>query len=176
MATNKNNFIDTLGRNATPLLLLAGGAIAYFKIIRPLINKISDPFGKGEQHKDDIKQIEQLKNENYFDPEYKNNLKQNNVVLSLTDYGKQTYSKIIWDSKGVPYLTNDDEAAIYGVFRSLKSKTQVSVLAEYFFQRYNKDLKTFLQSFLNQNEFGNVATICNKLPIGITDNNGNIIK
>jgi len=168
----QNNYIDTIGRNATPILLLAAGAIAYFKILKPILNK----FGPSEAHKDDVKQIEQLKNENYFDSSYASDLKKNNVILSLSDYGKSTYSKIIWDSKGIPYLTNDDEAAVYGVFRALKSKTQVSVLSEYFFIKYNKDLKAFLQSFLSKNEFGNVATICNKLPIGITDNNGNIIR
>lgn len=172
MSNQNNSFIDKISRNATPLLLLAGGAIAYFKILKPILDKL----GPGEAHKDDVKQIEQLKSENYFDGDFANELKKTNVILTLTEYGKQTYSKIIWDAKGIPYLTNDDEAAVYGVFRALKSKTQISVLAEYFFQKYNKDLKTFLQSFLNQNEFGNVATICNKLPIGITDNNGNILK
>ena len=172
----KNNFVDSLGRNATPLLLLAGGAIAYFKIIKPIIDKISDPFGKGDQHKDDLKNIELLKTEGYFDPGFKNDLKQNNTILSLTPYGQKLYAEKIYKAKGVPYLTNDDEAAVYGVFRALNSKTQISYLSEYFINRYNKDLKTYLQSFLNQNEFGNVATICNKLPIGITDNNGKILK
>jgi hypothetical protein len=172
----KNNFVDSLGRNATPILLLAGGAIAYFKIIKPLIDKISDPFGKGQTHKDDVKNIEQLKTENYFDPDFKNELLRNNVILTLTDYGAKLYAEKIYKAKGIPYLTNDDEAAVYGVFRSLKSKTQVSYLAETFFKMYNKDLKAFLQSFLNNNEFGNVATICNKLKIGITDNSGNILR
>jgi hypothetical protein len=172
----KNNFVDSLGRNATPILLLAGGAIVYFKIIKPLIDKISDPFGKGQTHKDDVKNIEQLKTENYFDPDFKNELMRNNVILTLTPYGAKLYADKIYKAKGIPYLTNDDEAAIYGVFRTLKSKTQVSYLAETFFMLYNKDLKAFLQSFLNNKEFGNVATICNKLKIGITDNNGNILK
>jgi hypothetical protein len=172
----KNSFVDSLGRNATPLLLLAGGAIAYFKIIKPIIDKVSDPFGKGEQHKDDVKNVEQLKTEGYFDPGYKNDLKQNNVILSLTPYGQKLYAEKIYNAKGIPYLTNDNEGAVYGVFRALNSKTQISYLAEYFINRYNKDLKAYLQSFLNQNEFGNVATICNKLPIGITDNNGKILK
>lgn len=168
-----NNFIDSLGRNATPILLLAGGAIAYFKIIKPIIDKISDPFGKSEQHKDDVKEIEQLKNENYFDPQYKDDLKRNNVILSLTPYGQKTYGQIIYNAKG---FFNDDESAVYGVFRALKSKTQISYLSEWFFYTYKQDLKAYLQSFLNENEFGNVATICNKLPIGISDNNGNILK
>ena len=172
MANNKNSFIDVLGRNATPILLLAGGAIAYFKILKPILNK----FEPSQAHKNDVKEIEQLKNENYFDVDYSNELKKQNVILSLSDYGQKTYSKIIYDAKGLPYLTNDDEAAVYGVFRALKSKTQISVLSGYFFMMYKKDLKTFLQSFLNEKEFGNVATICNKLPIGITDNNGNILK
>lgn len=172
----KNNFLDSLGRNATPLLLLAGGAIAYFKIIKPIIDKVSDPFGKGEQHKDDVKNIQLLKSENYFDPQYKDDLKKDNIILSLTPYGQKLYAEKIYKAKGIPYLTNDDEAAVYGVFRALNSKTQISYLAEYFIKTYNKDLKTYLQSFLSQREFGNVATICNKLPIGITDINGKILE
>ena len=172
----KDNPINKILDNPIPLLIIVGSILAYKDIIKPLIDKITDPFGKGEQHKDDVKNIEQLKNENYFDSSFYKDLMSNNIIRILTPYGIEKYAKKIWDAKGIPYLTNDDESAVYGVFRSLSAKTQISQLSEYFFNKYNKDLKSFLQSFLNQNEFGNVATICNKLPIGIVDNNNNIIK
>jgi hypothetical protein len=172
----KNNPLNKVLDNPVPILIIVGAVLAYKDILKPLIDKLMDPLGKGEQHKDDAKNIEQLKNENYFDSVYYKDLIGNNVIRSLTTYGKELYSKTIWNAKGIPYLTNDDEAAVYGVFRDLSAKTQISQLSEYFFAKYNKDLKTFLQSFLSKNEFGNVATICSKLPIGIVDMNNNIVK
>ena len=173
----QDNPINKILDNPIPLLIIVGSILAYKDIIKPIIDKISDPFGKSEQHKDDVKNIEQLKNENYFDSSYYQDLKSSGyVVRILTPSALDKYSKLIYEAKGIPYLTNDDEEAVYGVFRAITTKTQVSKLSEYFFSKYNKDLKAFLQSFLNQNEFGNVATICNKLPIGITDMNGNLVK
>lgn len=172
----KNNPINKILDNPVPLLIIVGAVLAYKDVIKPLIDKISDPFGKGEQHKDDVKNIQILKNENYFDPSFYKDYKKSNVIRNLTPYGLELYSKKLYEARGIAYLTNDDESAVYGVFRSLSAKTQISQLSEYFFNKYNQDLKAFLQNFLNQNEFGNVATICNKLPIGIVDMQNNIIK
>jgi hypothetical protein len=179
MAEQKSNFIDQIGRNATPLLLLAGGAIAYFKIILPLINSVKNPAGSLNPFADsqqDIKDKEQIiitKNENYFDSSYLTELIKKNTCLTLTAYGQKLYAKIIYNAKG---LFNDNEAAIYGVFRTLKTKTQVSSLSQGFFDMYKTDLYGFMENFLNLEELGKISEICNKLPIGITDANGNIIK
>jgi hypothetical protein len=93
-------------------------------------------------------------------------------VKSLTDAGATGYAEIIYKAKGIPYLTNDDEAAVYGVFKAMAYKTQVSKLSEVFFNRYKKDLKAYLQSFLNKDEFGNVLAICNKMAEGISADKG----
>jgi hypothetical protein len=179
----KNNFVDSLGRNATPLLLLAGGAIAYFKIVLPLLKGIKDtaqgasnlfnPFTDSEEDLKNQAAVNLTKNQDFFDPDYLVQLMKTNTCLTLTTYGQKLYSKIIYDAKGV---FNDNEEAIYGVFRTLKTKTQVSSLAKGFFDIYKLDLYGFLENVLNLSELGKISEIVNKLPIGITDSKGNIIK
>lgn len=179
MAKQQSNIIDQIGKNAVPLMMLAGAGIVIFKVVLPLINSVSsskgslNPFADSEQDVKDKNNIQELQNQNYFDPSYYQNLMKNNVVLILTPSGINKYAKIIHDAKG---YFNDDESAVYGVFRALKTKTQISSLSKGFFDLYKTDLFGYLQNFLNLNEMGIVAEICNKLPIGITDNSGNIIK
>lgn len=109
----------------------------------------------------------------YFDSSYiKDRLNKGLWVRTLTPEGAKGYAEIIYKAKGIPYLTNDDEAAVYGVFKALSAKTQVSKLSEVFFTRYNKDLKTYLQSFLNKDEFGNVLAICERMIEGVSSNKG----
>lgn len=112
----------------------------------------------------------QAETENYFDPSYYEDRKKTYTVLSLSD-GGLAYAKKIYNAKG---LFNDDEDAVYGVFRSLQSKTQVSLVAKAFFATYGKDLKNYLQppnGFLNNDEWNNVINICSKLKQGIKVNN-----
>ncbi len=80
------------------------------------------------------------------------------------------YSEKIYDALG--YFT-DDEAAILGVFRSLKTQSQVSYLSDSFYQRYNISLLDFLQrgknqynpaSGLNSEELNTIIQIVNNLP------------
>lgn len=183
MAESKNNFIDQIGKNAVPLLILTGGGILIFKVVLPLLKGIKDtaqgasdlfnPFTDSEQDKKDKAAIEVTKNENYFDPSYYAELMKKNYCLILTPSGQKTYSKIIYDAKGI---FNDDESAVYGVFRALKCKTQISSLAKGFFDMYKTDLYAFLENVFNLEELGQLSEICNKLPIGISDSKGNILK
>ena len=95
---------------------------------------------------------------NYFDPDF---YKKETGAIILTVASAQRLSKIIYDAD---QIINDDEAAVYGVFQSLKTKAQVSFLAYIFFMMYKKSLLGYLSAFLDQNEMANVATICNRLP------------
>jgi len=109
----------------------------------------------------------------YFDSDYiKQRMNKGYWVKSLTEAGGNGYAEIIYKAKGIPYLTNDDEAAVYGVFKALTSKTQVSRLTELFFNKYKKDLKAYLQSFMSKDEFGNVLAICEKMIEGISSDKG----
>jgi hypothetical protein len=183
MAAQKSNFVDQIGRNAVPLLILGAGGIVIFKIVLPLLKGLKDtaagassllnPFTDSEQDIKDQAAVNATKNEDFFDPDYLVQLMKKNQCLTLTTYGQKTYSKIIYDAKGV---FNDNEEAIYGVFRTLKCKTQVSSLSKGFFDLYKVDLYGFLENVFNLNELGKISEICNKLPIGITDGKGNILK
>lgn len=138
------------------LLLVAGllflGVTAGKKILEAL--GLSDD-------KDDTAQKEALvamQNDNYFDPNYFN--KQSGALI-LTVSTAQAYAKILYDAD---HIINDDEAAVYGVFQNLKTKSQVSFLAYVFFNMYKKSLLGYLSAFLDQAEMANVAKICNRLP------------
>lgn len=58
-------------------------------------------------------------------------------------------ANIIWDAIGV---FSDDEAAISGVFASLKSKLEAYALAGEFYNRFNRDLFQYLGKNLNREE------------------------
>jgi len=59
------------------------------------------------------------------------------------------YAKQIYDAFG---FFGDDEAVIFGVFRALKTQSQVAWLSKAFKEKYKTDLLTFLQkgSFSSQ--------------------------
>lgn len=100
-----------------------------------------------------------LINANYFDPKF---WKQGGAgAMILTDAGAKIYAKQLYNAKG---LVNDDEAAVYDVFKRMKTKSQVSYLSDKFSLYYNTDLISYLQSFLNPEELLKVKTIVNPLP------------
>ena len=104
-------------------------------------------------------QMTQLSTGNYFDPDYWRSGGAGTLIITLG--AAQNYAAIIKNAKGI---LNDDEAAVYGVFQSLKTRSQVSFLAMVFFQQYGQSMLGFLQSFLNESEMTTVAKITNKLP------------
>jgi hypothetical protein len=142
-------------------LLIGGGLLLAFLGGRAIFEKLGIVQSTEEKKEEaEVKnQMQQLSTGNYFDPDYYK--KGGAGTLLLTVSGATNLSKIIYDAKGI---LNDDEAAVYGVFQSLKAKSQVSFLAEVFFKTYKKSLLAYLQSFLNDTELAIVAKICNKLP------------
>ena len=68
----------------------------------------------------------------------------------------------LWDATG---YFNDDEEAIYGVFRSLKTKSQVAFLAKRFFELKGQDLYNYLSNYLNDSELLNVKGIIDSKPM-----------
>ena len=70
-------------------------------------------------------------------------------------------SKLLDDSK---HWYNDDEEAIYSVFRSLNAKSQVTSLAYWFKKFYNQDLYYWLKSTLSDSELAKVVTIIETKP------------
>ena len=60
---------------------------------------------------------------------------------------------------------DDNEDAIYNVFRDIRSKRGVAVLAKIFSLRYKIDLATFLNGFLSNKEFAKVVGMINRKPV-----------
>lgn len=120
-------------------------------------SKLTNLFNFGGTDPKTTAALNQLQNSNVFSPNY---YKGFGSAHLLTVASAQNIAKIIYDAKG---LFNDDEAAIYGAFQALSYKTQVSFLAEVFFNQYKQSLYGFLQNVLNETELAQVANIISKL-------------
>ena len=65
-------------------------------------------------------------------------------VVHFTDYAKR-----IWDSKG---FFKDNESQAIGVMKSMISKSEVSLFADYFQKQYKRDLVNFMQTYMNDQQ------------------------
>lgn len=126
--------------NPNLVFALGGLAIAYYGIIKPLIEKLGLKDSKEEKT---VKKFEELENkDNPFSPVFLRNLKTGSSVTLLKSDVKKSLAKRIYDAMG--YLS-DDEAAVISVFRILKTQSQVSDLSTYFSSVYKTDLFDFLK-------------------------------
>ena len=145
---------------------IAIGAGVYFFIVRPILQKIG--IVKTPEERLVENQNNLPNNVNPFSPIF---WKQGGAGTKiLTSGAAKLYSEKIYNALG--YFT-DDEAAILGVFRSLKTQSQVSYLCDSFFQLYKVSLLDFLQkgknqynpaSGLNSEELNTIIQIVNNLP------------
>lgn len=149
------------------LIIYGGGMVLlYFGILKPILNKLGITKSKEQTI---VENQSQLSNElNPFSPIFYQKCP---VGCSLIKRAiAEKYAKIIYDAMGV---FSDDEASIYGVFRALKTQSQVSFLCDVFQQKYKTDLLSYLKngysqwnsaSGLNADELNTVIQIVNKLP------------
>ena len=79
----------------------------------------------------------------------------------LTQAGAAAYVQDLWDATGT---FNDDEEAIYGVFRAMRTQSQISALAKRFNQLKGKDLYGYLKDYLNESELLTVKKIIDQKP------------
>jgi len=70
------------------------------------------------------------------------------------------------------YGPGTNEEKVYGVFRQLKYKSQVSWLVYSYYQKYKLDLYQQLRSELSDSEMNTVLQITEKLPWGIVTSSG----
>ena len=152
--------------NPNLLFAVGGLAIAYFGIIKPILNKLG--VTKSSEDKTIDAQENKGNKENAFSPVFYKQSPSGAKLLSKKS--ADFFAKQIKDAMGT---FSDDEAKIYGVFRSLKTQSQVSFLADRFQQLYQSDLLDYLKrgasnwnagSGLNSDELNQVITIVNKLP------------
>jgi hypothetical protein len=104
--------------------------------------------------------LQQLQAANYWD--YNNFLATAPAGHALlTQAGAAAYVDDLWDATGT---FNDDEEKIYGVFRAMKTKSQVAALAKRFNQLKSFDLYNYLENYLNESELLKVKAIIDQKP------------
>lgn len=156
MAAKKDNTNLYLGIGALVLIYIAG-------------NKIFQKVGltKTEEDKTNEALSTKAEIENYFDPAYYDERHKKYTLIVLTPDSYTNLARTIYNAKG---FLNDDESAVYGAFRQIGAKVQVSQLARTFYNFYKKDLVGYLKSFLNSDEYAQILKITDKLPQGIKQN------
>jgi len=138
----------------------------YLFIVRPLLQKIG--IVKSAEEKLVERQNELPNNINPFSPVFYKTGGAGTIILRQS--AAANYAQIIYNAMG---FVTDDEAAILGVFRQLRTQSQVSYLSEFFTTKYGASLLDFLQrgknqynpaSGLNADEMNTIFNIVNKLP------------
>jgi len=148
------------------VLIFAGAYIGWQFVLAPLLETFNLKDSKSEREAAETqKKVEQLDvSKDYWNPNFYSKPPSGYDALILTSATVDNLAATIWNAAG---WFNDDEEAIYGAFRALKYRTQVSFLARRFYERYRKDLYTWLRdSVLNSSELNTVLNITNKLPNG----------
>ena len=102
-----------------------------------LISDLIDSLGIGEGAAGD----EQTNPQSPWKPAYLDNIPAGTSYLALTVAAGQQFSYDIYHAFRLLY---DDWETIFGIFSKLKTKSQVSSLAKYFYDAYKVDLLTFL--------------------------------
>ena len=93
---------------------------------------------------------------------FKSKVPQGTRYKALTSAAAYNAAAKIDDAAG---YFNDNEEAIYSVFRSLTTQSQVPFVADAFRKKYTKDLYFFLKDTLSENELTNIANIINAKPV-----------
>jgi hypothetical protein len=138
----------------TMLLIVGGvGTGLYFGVFDPILQALH------LKDSADDKKANDLGKEKAFDPNYWK--KGGSGTLLITDLGSRAFAKVIYDSHG---FWNDDEDKVRGVFRQMRTKSQVSFLADKFYQIYNKGLYDYLKTFLGSSDLSAISDIVERLP------------
>jgi asparagine N-glycosylation enzyme membrane subunit Stt3 len=139
-------------------LIKAGVTLAGIYLVYKVLQKVGViPTAEANQA---AQNLQQLQAANYWD--YNNFLATAPPGHSLlTQAGAAAYVDDLWDATGT---FNDDEEQIYGVFRAMKTKSQVAALAKRFNQLKSFDLYNYLENYLNEEELLKVKGIIDQKP------------
>lgn len=154
--SGNTEFAKQIGLAVAPKVAVWGvGIIAvYFLVAKPIL--VSIGVIKTKEQKDDkvASKENATSSKSAFNPGYYKTVP---GATLITRAKAEEYSKIIWDALGPWWTSGDDkEETVYGVFRQLKAKTQVSWLSEVFFKTYNRDLYGYLDQYLDDVELATV--------------------
>lgn len=145
-------------KDSKDLLIKVGiAAGAYFLVIRPVLVKLNIVDSAADKRTDKDVQDYSVSVSSAFSPTYYKGVSRATI---LTRESAEALAKTLYDAIGWLY---DDETAVYGVFRQFRYKTQVSYLADVFFQKYKADLYQYLARNLSSSEIGIVNGIVSNL-------------
>jgi hypothetical protein len=107
-----------------------------------------------------------LTSQNAFDIHFLNKVLQgvNREVLVLKTTTASRYADQIHKAWGSWYEGGDDEQQVYGVFRKMKDKVQVSQVAKAYQESYSKNLIDTLKDRFDKEEIIQVLNIVKALP------------
>lgn len=141
------------------LVKVGGGLLLVYLFGRTLMKKLGLLPGASDEADD--KALQQAGAEGYFSPNY---WKKMTPCTILTSAAAASLAKTIYQAKGV---FNDDEQAVIGAFRQIRYKTQVSYLAQVFYQTYQQDLYAYVRNFsFDHAELKTIVSFLNTLPSG----------
>jgi hypothetical protein len=136
----------------------AGIALAGLFIVYKIAQKIGIiPTQEDVKEEQNLQQLQQASYWNYN--AFLSNMPAG--ALLLTQGGASAYVDDLWNATGT---FNDDEEAIFGVFRAMKTKSQVAALAKRFNQLKGQDLYSYLDNYLNDDEILKIKGIIDQKP------------
>jgi superoxide dismutase len=129
--------------------------LAYFGIIKPIFNAVGLTDSKEDREAD--RAIDEFRREQYLSslPYSENKSK---VTISQTKANQLAID--IYQSKGVFY---DNEDTAVGSIKSASTKINVSYLAYRFYQLYQRDLQSYLESFLESDNWSDLNEALDKM-------------
>lgn len=149
--------------NYSSYILPVGGVMALLLVL----NKFGLlPSASKEKEAQQVQELDTLAE---FKPGYTKKLMQKNgwskvKQTLLPAAGAAALAAQLKKSKGV---FNDNELAVFSVFKTLRNKAQLSQLALTFQNEYSLDVVEFLRSFLNDSELARIYSIVQPLPTGV---------
>jgi hypothetical protein len=152
-----------MNRTVFIYILLAILALVFLFVVLRRVGLIKSKTAKQTEKKlDEIKQEKKtskniINKSEYFKPSF---WKQFPQTVLLNEIEAVNKADDIYQAWG---LFNDDEEEIYGVFRSLTNKAQVSQLADQYQKAYKTDLAGAIIDKLNDNEAQKVFQITDAL-------------
>jgi len=142
--------------SAIGLVVLVG---SYFGIVKPILKKMGVIDDKVD--KEALKLIEEANKSDYWRQDYYKNNPKN---ISFNDIATDTTQLAEDLNKGVDgFLGTEDESLVLSVFRTLKTKEDLSYLVAIYKKEYNKDVLQDIIKELNSKELVQVFTITEKL-------------
>lgn len=140
------------------LVTIAVIVLVYLLVARPIMRRVGIIETKEDKERD--KQAKQLgtSTDSPFSPRY---YKEQKGTVQLIP--KATAEKLADQLNDAIGFFSDDENVVYGILRQLNYKTQLSWLADVFFEKYKMDMYQLLNRNLGEEEMDVVNSIATQL-------------